>query len=101
MVSDLKPTSMVSSEISHFESESYTDFNPRVSRESFLQASLPFFHGRSGDERPLGRTRVPPIFFFMMEILDLWITPLQPGKKKNPVHRKESGDSSRRGQNKK
>ena len=81
MVSDLKPTSMVSGESSHFESGSYTDFNPRVSRESFLQASLPFFHGQSGDESPLGRTHVPPILFFMMEMLGVQITPLQPEKK--------------------
>jgi hypothetical protein len=81
MVSDLKRTSMVSGEISHFESGSYTDFNPRVSRESFLQASIPFFHGPSGDAHPLGSTCVPPIFFFMMEMLDLRIKPLQLEKK--------------------
>lgn len=101
MVSDLKRTSMVSGESSHFESGSYTDLSPRVSRESFLQASIsfPFFHGPSGDARPSGSTRVPPLFLFMMEMLGLRITPLQPGKK--PVHRQASGDSSCRGKNKK
>jgi hypothetical protein len=100
MVIDLKRTSMVSGEISHFESGSYTNFNPRVSTESFLQASIPFFHGPSGDALPSGSTRVPPILFFMMEMLDLQIKPLQP-KKKKLVHRQASGDSSRKGQNKK